>query len=81
VRAGISTFKIQHLSNFQNHFKMVERIGIIGAGITGLASAWVLSSKYHVTIVARDMPGDLGLDWASPWYVCPEIAKFPQDTH
>jgi hypothetical protein len=22
-----------------------------------------------VTIVARDMPGDLRTDWASPWYV------------
>ena len=48
--------------------EMVESIGIIGAGITGLATAYVLSSKYNVTIVARDQPGDMGLDWASPWY-------------
>tara|TARA_R110002060_G_scaffold47162_1_gene58268 strand:+ start:335 stop:514 length:180 start_codon:yes stop_codon:yes gene_type:complete len=47
---------------------MVESIGIIGAGITGLATAYVLSSKYNVTIVARDQSGDMGLDWASPWY-------------
>ncbi|PVH83163.1 nucleotide-binding domain-containing protein [Cadophora sp. DSE1049] len=46
---------------------MSESIGIIGAGITGLATAYVLSSKYNVTIVARDQPGDMGLDWASPW--------------
>ncbi|CAG8957615.1 hypothetical protein HYFRA_00010482 [Hymenoscyphus fraxineus] len=42
-------------------------IGIIGAGITGLACAYVLSSKYQVIIVARDLPGDLGSKWASPW--------------
>ncbi|KAK0117671.1 hypothetical protein ONS95_012000 [Cadophora gregata] len=42
-------------------------IGIIGAGITGLATAYVLSSRYNITIVARDQPGDMGLDWASPW--------------
>ncbi|CZT07915.1 related to D-amino acid oxidase [Rhynchosporium agropyri] len=46
---------------------MVESVGIIGAGITGLATAYVLSSKYDVTIVARDQPGDMGLSWASPW--------------
>lgn len=48
---------------------MAESIGILGAGITGLATAYVLSSQYKVTIVARDLPGDLGLDWASPWFV------------
>jgi hypothetical protein len=48
---------------------MAESIGILGAGITSLATAYVLSSKYKVTIVARDLPGDLGLDWASPWSV------------
>jgi glycine/D-amino acid oxidase-like deaminating enzyme len=48
---------------------MKESIGILGAGITGLATAYVLASKHNVTIVARDLPGDLGLGWASPWYV------------
>jgi D-amino-acid oxidase len=47
---------------------MKENIGVIGAGITGLATAYVLSAEYNVTIVARDLPGDLGLNWASPWY-------------
>jgi D-amino-acid oxidase len=46
---------------------MKESIGIIGAGITGLATAYVLSPKYSVTIVARDLPGDLGTNWASLW--------------
>ncbi|KAG9232790.1 hypothetical protein BJ875DRAFT_465865 [Amylocarpus encephaloides] len=44
-----------------------ERVTIIGAGITGLACAHVLSSSFDVTIMARDLPGDLGLNWASPW--------------
>jgi D-amino-acid oxidase len=48
---------------------MEEPIGIVGAGITGLATAYVLSPKYSVTIVARDLPGDLGTNWASPWYL------------
>ena len=48
--------------------KMKDSIGIVGAGITGLATAYVLSSKYEITIVARDLPGDLGVGWASPWY-------------
>jgi len=47
---------------------MKESVGIIGAGITGLATAYILSRKRDVTIVARDLPGDLGTDWASPWY-------------
>ncbi|KAG9244096.1 FAD dependent oxidoreductase [Calycina marina] len=46
---------------------MGEPIAIIGAGITGLAAAMVLSLDHKVTIIARDHPGDLGLAWASPW--------------
>ena len=48
---------------------MGESIGIIGAGITGLAAAYILLSNHKVTIIARDLPGDLGLNWASPWLV------------
>ncbi|KAH8808564.1 putative FAD dependent oxidoreductase [Xylogone sp. PMI_703] len=46
---------------------MDRKIGIIGAGITGLATALVLCPDYDITIVARDLPGDLGTNWASPW--------------
>jgi len=48
---------------------MTEHIVIIGAGITGLATAMVLSPIYKITIIARDLPGDLGTSWASPWFV------------
>lgn len=47
---------------------MPQSIVIVGAGITGLVAAYVLSPKYDVTIVARDLPGDMGTNWASPWY-------------
>ena len=50
---------------------MQKPIGIVGAGITGLAVAYVLSPKYSITIIARDLPGDLGGKWASPWYLWP----------
>ncbi|KAF5580566.1 pyridine nucleotide-disulfide oxidoreductase class-II [Fusarium subglutinans] len=43
-------------------------IGIIGAGVIGLSIALVLSEAgYHVTVVARELPGDSSLLWASPW--------------
>lgn len=50
---------------------MGKSVGIIGAGITGLAAAYVLSPKHEITIVARDMPGDFGTGWASPWFAIP----------
>jgi glycine/D-amino acid oxidase-like deaminating enzyme len=44
-------------------------IAIIGSGIIGLLSALTLTEAgYKVTIVARDLPDDDSLDWASPWY-------------
>lgn len=45
-------------------------VGIIGAGVIGLTSALSLArAGYKVAIVARDLPGDDNIDWASPWYV------------
>jgi len=64
---------LSHSSSKITNNTMAESVGILGAGITGLATAYVLSSKYKVTIVARDLPGDLGLDWASPWFVIPRL--------
>ncbi|KAL1875489.1 hypothetical protein VTK73DRAFT_10039 [Phialemonium thermophilum] len=43
-------------------------VGIVGAGVIGLTSALSLSrAGYHVAIVARNLPGDLSTQWASPW--------------
>lgn len=43
-------------------------IGIVGAGIVGLACAITLSNAgYKVRVLARDVPGDNNLNWASPW--------------
>lgn len=47
---------------------MEDTITIVGAGISGLATAMLLSPKHKVIIIARDQPGDLGTQWASPWY-------------
>jgi hypothetical protein len=38
--------------------------------VTGLTTAWLLSQRYpssEITIVAKDMPGDYDLYYASPW--------------
>ncbi|MCJ1362533.1 hypothetical protein MMC16_001637 [Acarospora aff. strigata] len=38
------------------------------AGVTGLQTAlFLLEASYRVTIVAKHLPGDLDLDYASPW--------------
>ena len=52
---------------------------ILGAGVIGLTSALVLSTRYPAykyTVVARDLPeeGDLSSQaWASPWAVCRRV--------
>ncbi|KAF1845054.1 nucleotide-binding domain-containing protein [Cucurbitaria berberidis CBS 394.84] len=46
----------------------MARITIVGAGITGMAIASLLSRNHEVTIIAKNLPGDeLSQDWASPW--------------
>ncbi|KAG2005313.1 hypothetical protein GB937_008856 [Aspergillus fischeri] len=43
-------------------------VGIIGSGVIGLTSALALAQAgYSVMIVARELPGDDSLRWASPW--------------
>jgi hypothetical protein len=39
------------------------------AGVTGLTTALLLSKnpEYHVTIVAKHMPGDYDIEYTSPW--------------
>jgi glycine/D-amino acid oxidase-like deaminating enzyme len=44
-------------------------VAIIGSGVIGLLSAFTLADAgYKVTIIARNLPGDESVDWASPWY-------------
>jgi glycine/D-amino acid oxidase-like deaminating enzyme len=51
-------------------FPMPQHIAIAGAGITGLACAYLLSEAGHkVTVVARNFYGDKSTEWASPWSV------------
>lgn len=43
-------------------------ITIVGSGIIGLSSALLLAEDgFKVKIIARDLPGDLGHNWSSPW--------------
>ncbi|CAG8885890.1 unnamed protein product [Penicillium egyptiacum] len=37
------------------------------AGIIGLSIAVKLSKYLKVTVIARELPGDVGIDYASPW--------------
>ncbi|KAF3038537.1 hypothetical protein E8E12_008254 [Didymella heteroderae] len=47
----------------------MPNIVIIGAGVSGLTSAYLLSKdrSNHIAVVAKHMPGDLDIDYASPW--------------
>lgn len=46
------------------------------AGVTGLQTAlFLLDAGYDVTIVAKHLPGDLDIDYASPWSVY--LHRFP----
>ncbi|KAH7024503.1 uncharacterized protein B0I36DRAFT_376475 [Microdochium trichocladiopsis] len=47
---------------------MAKKIVIIGAGVSGLTSALLLSrdKDYSITVVAKHMPGDLDAMYASP---------------
>ncbi|SMY27957.1 unnamed protein product [Zymoseptoria tritici ST99CH_1A5] len=47
---------------------MASNIVVLGAGVTGLTTALVLAKNGHkVTIVAKHMPGDYDIEYASPW--------------
>ncbi|KAI5465529.1 D-amino-acid oxidase [Mariannaea sp. PMI_226] len=45
------------------------RIVVIGAGVSGLTTALLLSKnpRYEITIAAKHMPGDYDIQYASPW--------------
>ncbi|KAL2850282.1 POT family-domain-containing protein [Aspergillus pseudoustus] len=47
-----------------------DSIVILGAGIIGLNVALELSKRgygRHVTVIAKDLPGDIHVDYTSPW--------------
>ncbi|KAJ9662413.1 D-amino acid oxidase [Coniosporium apollinis] len=45
------------------------RIVVLGAGVVGLTTALWLSKhpEYDVTVIAKHMPGDYDIEYASPW--------------
>ncbi|KAL8382101.1 hypothetical protein RB595_006068 [Gaeumannomyces hyphopodioides] len=47
----------------------MPRIVVIGAGVSGLTSALLLSENKNngVTVVAKHMPGDYDIEYTSPW--------------
>ncbi|KAL3440654.1 D-amino-acid oxidase [Aspergillus insuetus] len=48
---------------------MINIIVVVGAGVSGLTSALLLSKNAanRVTVVAKHMPGDYDIEYASPW--------------
>ncbi|OWO99991.1 hypothetical protein B2J93_1580 [Marssonina coronariae] len=46
----------------------MPNIVVVGAGVSGLTTALLLSKKGHnVTIIAKHMPGDSDIEYTSPW--------------
>ncbi|ODQ68062.1 D-amino acid oxidase [Nadsonia fulvescens var. elongata DSM 6958] len=46
----------------------MSKVVVIGAGVAGLTSALLLLKEgYDITIVARHLPGDLDIEYTSPW--------------
>ncbi|KAI1762074.1 FAD dependent oxidoreductase [Hypoxylon sp. FL1150] len=47
----------------------MPNIVVIGAGVSGLTSAYLLSKQKDnvITVVAKHMPGDYDIEYASPW--------------
>lgn len=47
-----------------------RRTNVDRAGVAGLTTALVLARKgYKITVVAKHMPGDLSIEYTSPWAV------------
>ncbi|KAI1377611.1 FAD dependent oxidoreductase [Hypoxylon crocopeplum] len=47
----------------------MPNIVVVGAGVSGLTSAYLLSKQKGnvITVVAKHMPGDYDIEYASPW--------------
>ncbi|KAJ5690396.1 hypothetical protein N7462_004788 [Penicillium macrosclerotiorum] len=48
---------------------MTNNIVVLGAGVSGLTTAYLLSQdpNNNVTVLAKHMPGDYDIEYASPW--------------
>jgi D-amino-acid oxidase len=47
---------------------MSTSVVVIGAGVIGLTTALLLQKKgYQVTIVAKYVPGDMNIEYTSPY--------------
>ena len=47
---------------------MSKNVVVIGAGVSGLTTALQLAKRgISVTVVAKHMPGDYDIEFASPW--------------
>ncbi|KAI4764315.1 FAD dependent oxidoreductase [Aureobasidium sp. EXF-3400] len=46
-----------------------HRVVVLGAGVSGLTAAFILSKNknYSITVAAKHMPGDYDIEYASPW--------------
>ncbi|CAM1507790.1 Fc.00g046380.m01.CDS01 [Cosmosporella sp. VM-42] len=46
-----------------------KKVVVVGAGVAGLTTAYLLSkdSSCSITVVAKHMPGDYDIEYASPW--------------
>ncbi|KAI9713426.1 MAG: hypothetical protein M1820_000808 [Bogoriella megaspora] len=44
-------------------------ITVLGAGVVGLTTALLLAKNpmYKITVLAKHMPGDYDIEYASPW--------------
>lgn len=47
--------------------RTMAKIVVIGAGVSGLTTALLLSRRHNVTVIAKHMPGDYDFEYASPW--------------
>lgn len=52
-----------------NRLEMTKAHLFYSAGVSGLTTALLLAreGKHNVTIVAKHMPGDYDIEYASPW--------------
>ncbi|KAL1896896.1 D-amino acid oxidase [Ceratocystis pirilliformis] len=59
-----------------------DDIVVLGAGVIGLTSAYLLSKnpKNNVTVIARHMPGDFHINYASPWAGANVLPRWERET-